>query len=109
MGLKRGDIVISAGTKHYGKPRPALVVRADVYRELASVTVLPLTSDLQEAYLLRIGIEPDEQNGLELPSQIMVDKITTVPRDKVGKVIGSVSSVMMVAVTRSLAVYLGFA
>ena len=101
--------MITVGTKSYGKPRPCLVIQADVYRELASVTILPLTTHLQEASLLRIDIQPLAGTGLEEPSQIMVDKITTVPREKVGPIIGRASPVLMLAVTRSLTVFLGFA
>ena len=81
--MKRGDIVTIVLPGAYGKPRPALVVQSDYFDALASVTVLPVTSELRAAPLLRIALEPDSDNGLRKKSQIMVDKIQTVPRNKV--------------------------
>jgi mRNA interferase MazF len=76
----------------YGKPRPALIVQADVYAEHPSVTVLPLTSELIDAPLLRVTVEPGESSGLRLRSQAMVDKVTTIPRATgCGKTPGAVS------------------
>jgi mRNA interferase MazF len=74
--VKRGDIVIAAPPGAYGKPRPVIVLQADSFT-LASYTVAPFTSDLQDAPLLRVPVEPDSENGLQKPSQIMIDKIVT--------------------------------
>ena len=68
----------------FGKPRPALVIQADAFDALATVTVLPVTSTLVDAPLMRITIEPDARNGLSKPSQVMADKVVTIRRDKVG-------------------------
>ena len=76
---------------------------------LASVTVLPVTSELRAAPLLRIALEPDSDNGLRMKSQIMVDKIQTVPRDKAGTTIGTLHEDKLVALDRALAVFLGIA
>lgn len=92
-----------------GKPRPALVVQADHFGNLASVTVLPITSTLIDAPLLRVPIEPDEGNGLSQRSQIMVDKPQTPSRSKLGPVIGRLDDATMVTVNRALAVFLGLA
>jgi mRNA interferase MazF len=92
-----------------GKPRPALVVQADSFAELSSVTVLPITGTLVEAPLLRLPLEPNPQNGLARPSQIMVDKAQTPSRSKLGPVIGRLDDAAMVAVNRALAVFLGLA
>lgn len=78
--MRRGDLVTVAVSGDYGKPRPALIVQADVYAEHPSVTVLPLTSELIDAPLLRVGVEPGAGTGLRLRSQVMVDKATTIPR-----------------------------
>ena len=44
MEMKRGDVVIFAGTGNYeSKPRPALVVQSDLFAAVPSVTVLPIT------------------------------------------------------------------
>jgi len=107
--VKRGDLVTVALSGDYGKPRPALVVQSDLFSAHPSVTLLPVTGDLREAPLLRIRVDPSEQNGLRKTSDIMVDKLQTVPRERVGTVIGRVDDATMVAVNRALATFLGFA
>jgi len=96
--------------KHYaGKPRPVLIIQDDVFNKTASVTVLPLTTDTVDVPLLRIQLEPDSDNGLSMSSRIMVDKVTTMPRAKLGERIGRLSDTDMVALSRSLFVFLGLA
>jgi len=107
--VRRGDLVTVALSGDYGKPRPALVVQSDLFSAHPSVTLLPVTGDLREAPLLRIRVDPSEQNGLRKTSDIMVDKLQTVPRERVGTVIGRVDDATMVAVNRALATFLGFA
>ncbi|MFD2837844.1 type II toxin-antitoxin system PemK/MazF family toxin [Azotobacter vinelandii] len=102
-------MVVVALQGAYGKPRPALVIQSDLFSALPSVTILPITSDLREAPLYRIDIEAAPRTGLHKPSQIMVDKPQTIPREKVGEVIGSVNAETMLAVSRSLTVFLGIA
>ncbi|MDB5483908.1 MAG: transcriptional modulator of MazE/toxin, MazF [Caulobacteraceae bacterium] len=86
--MRRGDVVTVALSGDYGKPRPALVVQADVFDAIPSVTVLPLTSQLTDAALVRITIPPASANGLRVVSQVMIDKAITVPRGRIGDVIG---------------------
>jgi mRNA interferase MazF len=93
----------------FGKPRPALVIQSDLFEEHPSVTVLPVTSELREGPLFRITVLPDEKNGLKKPSQVMVDKSQTVPRDKVGETFGQLDDDAMLSVNRALAVFLGIA
>lgn len=107
--MRRGDLVTVALQGEQGKPRPALVVKADSFAVLAGVTVLPITGTLLEAPLLRVPIEPSEQNGLTKRSQIVVDKLQTPPRGKVGAVIGRLDDTTLLAVNRALAVFLGLA
>ncbi len=78
--MKRGDLVTVAVSGDYGKPRPALVVQADVFDLHPSVIVLPLTSEIHDAPLFRVSVGAGKETGLRVPSQIMVDKATTVPR-----------------------------
>lgn len=92
-----------------GKPRPALVVQADHFGELGSITVLPITGTLIDAPLLRVPIDPTGQNGLAKRSQIMVDKPQTPARGRLGSVIGHLDDATMVTVNRALAVFLGLA
>lgn len=110
MDVKRGDVVTVALPGDYGKPRPALVVQADLFNATHnSVTLLPLTSTVVDAPLFRMTIDPNRDNGLTRVSQIMVDKVITVSRDKVGASIGRLEDDAMLRVGRALAVWLGIA
>jgi len=105
--MKRGDLVTVAFAGDFGKPRPALVVQSDIFGDIASVTVLPLTSKLTELRRTRIVVVPTAENGLRSPSGIMIDKIGTLPREKVGPVFGRLAPEDMAAVNRALAIFLG--
>ncbi len=105
----RGDFVTIAMQGDFGKPRPALMIQADQFDAQATVTVLPVTSTLVEAPLFRINIQPSAENGLQKPSQVMVDKAMTVKRDKVGLAFGRIDADAMVEVERSLVMFLGIA
>lgn len=107
--MKRGNFVTIAMQGDFGKPRPALIIQADQFGEHTSVTVLPVTSTLVAAPLLRITIQPSADNGLQKPSQVMVDKAMTVKRDKVGQAFGRLDADAMVEIERCLAVFLGIA
>ena len=103
----RGDFVTIAMQGDFGKPRPALVIQADQFGEHVTVTVLPVTGTLVAAPLLRVTVPPSTKNGLQKPSQVMVDKAMTVKRDKVGSAFGSIDVDTLVEVERCLAVFLG--
>jgi len=105
--LKRGDFVTLAMQGDFGKPRPALVVQSDQFNEHATVTVLLVSGTQVDAPLLRVTLQPDEKNGLQKPSQVMIDKAMTVKRDKLGAVFGSASDEAMLKIGRCLAVFLG--
>lgn len=107
--MRRGDLVTVALQGSFGKPRPALIIQADLFDEHPSMTVLPVTNELRKTPLFRITVEPNTENGLHRSSQIMVDKAQTISRAKIGQVIGRLSGDDMVAVNRALAVFLGFA
>lgn len=109
MAVKRGELVTIVLPGDYGKPRPALVIQSDLFDAHPSVTVLPVTSELRDTPLFRVTVEPSELNGLRMKSQVMVDKCHTVARAKVGTPIGRLEDEALVAVSRSLAVFLGFA
>lgn len=100
----------ASGGKHYaGKPRPVLIIQNDLFDETASVTVCPMTTDTVDVPLLRIPLEPDSANGLSAPSRIMIDTITTMPKNKLGERIGRISDTDMLALSRSMFVFLGLA
>ncbi|MGA3081316.1 MAG: type II toxin-antitoxin system PemK/MazF family toxin [Terracidiphilus sp.] len=105
--MKRGDLVTVAVSGDYGKPRPALVVQADAFDLHPSVVVLPLTSEMHDAPLFRVTVSADAATGLHIPSQIMVDKATAVPRVKLGARIGQVDGVTMRSVDAALRGFLG--
>ncbi len=108
--MKRGELWVVAGGVYASKPRPALVIQDDVFDDLDSVSVIPLTSALeQDVGLLRIRIAADEMSGLEHTSDLMVDKLTTVPRRNVRVRLGRLASQQLVEVERSLMTFLGLA
>lgn len=109
MGVKRGDLVTVTLQGAYGKPSPAVVIQSNLFAEHPSVTLLPLTSELVDAPLIRIRVEPSAKNGLQKPSQIMVDKTSTLPRTKISESFGRMEDETMLAVTRALTLFLGFA
>lgn len=107
--MRRGDLVIIAAPGDYGKPRPGLVVQSDLFDEHPSVTLCLVTSALRETPLVRITVDPSPDNGLQRISQVQVDKIVTLARERVGKVIGRLDDATMLKVNRSLAVFVGIA
>ena len=108
--MKRGDVVTVAAQGDYGKPRPAVVVQSDLFSEThPSITILPLTSTIVDAPLIRLTVDPGRENGLTRVSQVMVDKVLTLPREKIGKAIGRLDDELMIRITRALAMWLGIA
>ncbi len=108
MGVIRGDLAIAVAPGDYGKPRPVLILQSDAFGDTASVIVALITSDQRStAALFRKSIMPSDQNGLREPSDVMIDKLVTLPRSKVAKVIGHLNSTEMTEITSALAVFLG--
>ena len=107
--MRRGDLITIALQGDYGKPRPALVIQSDYFNSHPSVTVMPVTSELRETPLFRLTVEPDEENGLHCTSQIMIDKIVTVSREKAREPFGKLNSHTMLEVERLMSVFLGLA
>lgn len=107
--VTRGDVVSIALQGDFGKPRPALVIQSSLFDEHTTTTVLPITSATVDAPLLRVSVSPSDANGLSKLSQIMIDKATTVLRDKVGPAFGRIDDSTMIEVDRRLAVFLGIA
>jgi mRNA interferase MazF len=108
--VKRGDIYIAAARGAYtGKPRPVVIVQDDRFDATASVTVCPLTTNPVEAPLSRIAIQPTATTGIEESSQVMVDKITTMPRANVRDRLGRLADADLVRLDRALVVFLGLA
>jgi mRNA interferase MazF len=108
MAMKRGDVILVVAPGDYGKPRPAVVVQSDIFNEThASIVVCLLSSDLQDAPLFRITIQPSYENGLDVVSQIMVDKIVALKRDRIRARVGSLDEDARLRLNRSLMLSLG--
>ena len=107
--MRRGDIVPVVLPGVYGKPRPALVIQSDLFDEHSSVTLVPITSEIREAPLIRLHVPPSRGNGLQKPSDLMVDKVHTTPRSKVGKAFGRLEKEYVTELERLLTVFLGLA
>ena len=107
MEIMRGDLVSAVLAGDYGKPRAVLIIQDDAFGSLQSVTVLPLTGDLQASPVVRIRVEPSSANGLQRRSDIMVDKAQTVTRSKIGQRIGSLDEQTMQAAGSALRLFLG--
>ena len=88
--MTRGSIVVVAAKGAYtGKPRPALVVQSDLFNPThSSITICPITSDCVDAPFFRIALPPGERTGLHKASQIMIDKVVSVPRSAITDQLG---------------------
>ena len=108
--MKRGDIwTVAGGPDYAGKPRPVVILQDDAFDATASVTVCAFTTDETEAPLFRLAIDPSDRNGLRRPSRLMVDKIVTVPRSKLGSAIGRLDDQDVVRLNQAVLVFLGLA
>ena len=108
--MRRGEIwTAAAGSGYVGKPRPVVIVQDDRFDATDSVTVCAFTTDPTSAPLMRLLVEPDSTNGLQEPCSLMVDKVTTVPRAKLGERIGRLAEEEMIRLDRSMIVFLGLA
>ncbi len=108
--MRRGEVWTVAGAGDYaGKPRPVVIVQDDSFEGLDLLVVCPFTSDTTEAPLFRLPVEPDARNGLRATCRVMVDKITAVPKSKIGQRIGSLNAGDLVRLNRLMLVFLGLA
>ncbi len=108
--MRRGDIwTVSGGKDYAGKPRPVVIVQDDSFDATDSITICAFTTDPTDAPLFRLPVEPNERNGLRSPSRLMVDKITTVPKYKVGERIGRLEHEDIVRLNQAVLVFLGLA
>jgi mRNA interferase MazF len=106
--MKRGELWTVAGGKQYaGKPRPAVIVQESSFSTMDSVIVCLITEEKIDAPLFRIALEPSEKNNLKLPSDLMIDKLSSVPRSKLGKRFGALEDADILRMNRAIAVFLG--
>ena len=107
LDLHHGDIIVCALHGDYGKPRPAVIVQSDLFNAAhASITLCPITSHLVNAPLFRLSLQPSSQNGLKIPSQIMVDKIMSLQRDKIRQKIGIITEEQLNSLLYALKMWL---
>lgn len=108
--MRRGEIwTVSGGPDFAGKPRPVVVLQDDSFDATDSITICPFTTDPSEAPIFRLAIEPNERNGLRAACRLMVDKITTVPKSKVGKRVGRLDDEDLLRLNQATLVFLGLA
>lgn len=108
--MRRGEIWTAAGGGDYaGKPRPVVILQDDRFDATNSITVCAFTTDPTEAPLFRVSVAPNEQNGLRTPCRLMVDKVTTVAKSKLGTRIGRLDDADIVRLNRAMLVFLGLA
>jgi mRNA interferase MazF len=108
--MKRGELwTVSGGAPYSGKPRPAVIVQEDRFEATNSIALCVFTTDPTEAPLLRMLVEPTDRNGLSIASRLMIDKITTVPKARLGKRLGKLHDEDIVRLNRALTVFLGLA
>jgi mRNA interferase MazF len=108
--MRRGDIWTLAGGKDYaGKPRPVVIVQDDIFDATDSITICAFTTDGTDAPLFRLPVAPNQRNGLLSPSRLMVDKITTVPKSKLGAHVGRLDDEDILRLNQAMLVFLGLA
>jgi mRNA interferase MazF len=108
--VKRGEIwTVSGGNNYAGKPRPAVIVQEDRFDGTSSITLCAFTTDPTDAPLIRLLIAPSEQNGLRTECRLMIDKVTTVPKTRLGRRLGQLEDTDQLRVNRALMVFLGLA
>ena len=108
--MRRGDIWTVAGGQDYAsKPRPVVIVQDDSFDATSSITICAFTTDDTEAPLFRLPVEPSEHNGLRAACRLMVDKITTVAKSKIGTHIGHLDDQDVLRLNQAIVVFLGLA
>lgn len=108
--MKRGEIWTVAGGKDYArKPRLVVIVQDDLFDSVDSITICAFTSEETQAPLFRVPVIPNEHNGLRRPCRLMVDKITTAPKSKIGERVGRLDAEDVVRLNQAILVFLGLA
>ena len=100
---------MAGGPGYASKPRPVVIVQDDAFAARGSVTVCLITSDSTDLPVFRVEVDPTPENGLRETSRLMVDKVTTVPRSRLGQCIGRLADDDRLRLNRSLLVFLGLA
>ncbi len=108
--MTRGEIWTVAGAGDYaGKPRPVVIIQDDSFDSTESITICGITTNETDAPLFRLAVEPNGRNGLRAPCRLMVDKITTVPKVKLGARVGRLDAEDIMRLNQAILVFLGLA
>jgi mRNA interferase MazF len=108
--MRRGDVWTVAGGKDYaGKARPVVILQDDSFDGTESITICAFTTDDTDAPLFRLPVKPNERNGLRVPCRLMVDKVTTVSKSKIGTHLGHLDDEDVLRLNRAVLVFLGLA
>ena len=108
--MRRGEIwTVSGGKDYAGKPRPAVILQDDRFDSTDSITICVFTTDPTDAPIFRLPFEPSPKNGLKSSCSLMADKITTVPKTKMGSRVGFLDDEDIVRLNRAILVFLGLA
>ena len=108
MEISRGDVVLAVAPGDYGKPRTAVVVQSDLFNPThASIVVCPITSLGIDAPLFRLSIVPSTANGIRTESQVMIDKVMALKRERIRRRVGRLPAVEMQAIEQALRLWLG--
>lgn len=106
--MKRGEIwTVAGGSGYIGKPRPAVIVQNDLFDLMQSITICPFTREEEPSPLIRILVAPTDANGLDVPSYLMVDKLTTTSKAKLGRRVGALEGDDVVRMDRAISLFLG--
>ena len=108
--MRRGDIwTVAGGSGYAGKPRPVVIVQDDSFDATDSITVCAFTTDETDAPLMRLVVEPNDRNGLRAVCRLMIDKVTTVTKSKLGSQVGRLDDEDILRLNRAILVFLGLA
>lgn len=108
--MRRGEVwTVSGGADYAGKPRPAVIIQDDRFSNTGSIAICPFTSAIDDAAYFRLVVRPSPQNGLRIVCQLMIDKITSLPKSKAGMRIGRLDDDVLLQLNQSLLVFLGLA
>ena len=106
--MRRGEIwTVAGGAAYVGKPRPAVIVQDNRFDANDSIVVCPLTTDQTSAPTFRLPIPSNARTGLRAPCILMVDKLTAVPRKRLGTLVGTLNAVELKRLNRAIFVFLG--
>jgi mRNA interferase MazF len=106
--MRRGEIwTVAGGAVYTGKPRPAVIIQDDRFDANDSIVVCPVTTDSTSAPIFRLPIPSNTRTGLRTPCRLMVDKLTAVPRKRLGRLVGTLNPDELKALNRTIFVFLG--